>query len=516
MMATADTIGDMRLSVAMTAPLDRALAAHLDKGMQEDLTFALWRPSAGHVRYTAILQRVLFPEEGERILQGNVAFTADYLQRVLGAVEPGTGIAFLHSHPGPGWQGMSPDDVIAEQRRLAAAVAARTGLPLVGLTWGNDGAWSARFWLSDAADRYQCYWAESVRVVGERLRITHHPTLAPAPACTDAQVATATVWGEANQADIARARVGIVGLGSVGSIVAEALARTGVSHFTLIDHDTVETRNLDRTLGAVPNDVAAKAPKVGISRRLVTATHTAAAFDVEAYKGSVLSHGGLAHALDCDVLFSCVDRAAPRAHLNALAYAHLIPVVDGGILANVRGGELVHVDWRIHTVGPERRCLVCLGALDIEQVQLDRAGLLDDPAYIRGLGDKFSPLLARQNVFAFSLSVAAHEVLQFATLITGNQRIGGRGPQSYHGYPGEMEARVIAPCDEDCPYCALTATATDLSANCTAPEGELLPPEREDERAAVKASKLRSIRAALIAAAQWVRSRVVGRGRQGA
>lgn len=472
MMVDARDFPAMRFSVAMTEPVDCTLARHLDKGLrQEDLTFALWRPSRGRTRYTAVLNQVILPTDDERILQGNVAFTADYLQHVLAMTDGTYGIAFLHSHPGPGWQGMSHDDIVAEQVRLASAVAGHTGLPLVGLTWGNDGSWSARFWLRDATGVYQCQWAETVRVVGHRLRITYHPNLMPAPRRTDAQIATATVWGEQNQADIARTHADIIGLGSVGSIVSEALSRTGFAHISQIDHDLIEMRNLDRTLGAMPTDADARMPKVVVSRRLAEQSHTAEQFCVDAYCGSVLSPDGLARALDCDALFSCVDRPAPRDLLNALSYAHLIPVIDGGIIAKVQDENLIHVDWRMHTISPGRRCMVCLGALRLGDVSLDRAGLLDDPEYIKGLEPEFSSLLARQNVFAFSLSVAAHEVLQLIGLITGNTRIGGVGPQAYHGYPGKMDAVPTTACEDGCCYAALTASAADLSANCTAPNG---------------------------------------------
>lgn len=98
---------DVEFSVAMTGELDRALGRHLDKGpRQEDLTFAYWKPSRGAKRYTAILQRLNFPRNGDRHFQGNVAFTSEYLTRVL-AERPGDcGVALLHSHLGPGWQDM--------------------------------------------------------------------------------------------------------------------------------------------------------------------------------------------------------------------------------------------------------------------------------------------------------------------------------------------------------------------------------------------------------------------------
>jgi len=312
--------------------------------------------------------------------------------------------------------------------------------------------------------------------------MTYHPQLMPSPHRTETQIATASVWGAANQADIARVHVGIVGVGSVGSVVAESLARIGVAHLTLIDHDRIEARNLDRTLGALPADARESTLKVAVSERLVAATHTASPFAVDALAVDVREPDGLARALDCDVIFSCVDRPAPRHLLNAVAYGHLVPVVDGGILARVDSeGRLLHVDWRIHAVGPGRPCMLCLGALRSEDIQLDLAGKLDDPAYIAGLGPAFSPLLARQNVFAFSLSVAAHEVLQFSGLVTGDARIGGKGAQFYHAYPGEMAIVPVAECAEGCAYHALTATAADLRGNCIPPQAEAAEETRAAE-----------------------------------
>jgi hypothetical protein len=249
----------------------------------------------------------------------------------------------------------------------------------------------------------------------------------------------------------------------VGSLVAEALSRTGIQHITLIDHDQVEVRNLDRTLGAYPEDADSHRPKVLVSRRLVERSHTSEAFVADAIPESVVGRHGLAKALDCDLLFSCVDRPWPRHVLNTLAYAHLIPVVDGGILARVDdNGRLVHVDWRIHTVGPERACLYCIDALRRSDVALDRDGMLDNPDYVRGLSAAERERYGRRNVFAFSLSVAAHQVLQAVGLVAGSQRVGGIGPQAYHAYPGSMAVTQTEQCDAECDVAPLTSSACDV------------------------------------------------------
>lgn len=452
---------DIDLSVTMTGELDRALGRHLDKGpRQEDLTFAYWKPSRGAIRYTAVLQCLNLPENGDRHLQGNVAFTSDYLTRVLAERPADCGVALLHSHLGPGWQNMSQDDIVAERDRLGGLVASASGLPVLGLTRGTDGTWSARFWFRSGRHCYERRWASTVRSVGRRLRISYHPELRPPSPTPASQVATMSVWGKTAQADLARIRVGIVGLGSVGSIVAEVLSRTGLEQLTLIDSDHIEERNLDRTLGAYPSDVAGKLSKVEIAKRMVEASHTSARFSAIEITDGVQGTAGLAGALDCDAIMCCVDRPWPRHILNVLAYAHLIPVVDGGILARVReDGRLLHVDWRIHTVGPERACLYCLDAIRRSDVALDRDGLLDDPDYLKGLSQADRERYGRRNVFAFSLSVASHQVLQLVGLVSGNERVGGRGPQTYHAYPGAMEARDTSICLPDCDIQPLIALA---------------------------------------------------------
>jgi tRNA A37 threonylcarbamoyladenosine dehydratase len=49
-----------------------------------------------------------------------------------------------------------------------------------------------------------------------------------------------------------RARVAVIGLGGVGGIAAETLARSGVGHLLLCDFDRIESSNINRQV--IAND----------------------------------------------------------------------------------------------------------------------------------------------------------------------------------------------------------------------------------------------------------------------
>lgn len=73
------------------------------------------------------------------------------------------------------------------------------------------------------------------------------------------------LFGNEGMEKLFRAKVAIFGIGGVGGYVAEALARSGVGSFVLVDHDTVAISNLNRqiialhsTLGRYKTDVMAQ------------------------------------------------------------------------------------------------------------------------------------------------------------------------------------------------------------------------------------------------------------------
>lgn len=450
-----------KYSVVMPGDINSQLLQHLirDDG-QEDLCFALYNPGAGMERFTGIIDEIIFPNESDRQIHGNVSFNPCYYERVLTlAKKKNKGVAFLHSHPFTGYQGMSNDDIKAETQ-MAGAVKSVTGLPLLGLTTGSDGTWCARFWFRATTKKknYKKHWCESVRVLGNQLKMYFNDDLLRPSINEEALMRTISAWGRKTQEDISRIKIVIVGLGSVGSIVAECLARTGFAHFTLIDFDLFEEKNRDRCMNVKSKDIGKR--KVDVIAQAIKENGTAQRINIQKFPDSIYDEDAFKSALDGDVIFSCVDRPHPRQILNFIAYAYLIPVIDGGILVrtNRTNTKLVGADWKVQTVGYNRPCLECLDQFTAPLAAADKEGLLDNPAYMAGADKSLHRMKASENVFGFSLNVASLEILQLISLLVLPEYLAKVKQQFYHFTLHDFEKDVPHVCKDKCFYKAITAS----------------------------------------------------------
>ena len=437
----------------MTGSTEVEFASHLLRDdRQEDLCFGAWRPSTGRRRRTAILHQAILPGRGDRLVHGNASFEPAYtLRAAREAAAAGGGLAFMHSHPrgSGGWQSLNETDRIAESR-VANVARELTGLPLVGLTLSGDRCWSARVWKG-VGRKVTPVSCETVRTVGATFGATFDNSILLVPRPSEMQDRTVHTWGEEIQAKIARLRVAVAGVGSVGMAIADVLARTGVECVGVFDFDTVESVNLDRLRGASSMDAFLRRSKADVARRLLAEGSTAATPRHEFHELSICEPEGLNRLLDFDLIFSCVDRPWPRHVLNLIAFADLIPVIEGGMSAfqNV-DGSLRNAYWTSTVVRPDRPCLACLGQYDPTLVQAERDGSLDDPSYIANLPPD-SPIRRRENVAAVSTSVAAALLEQFITYVAHPSGFGDPGPLRFSLRDHSVERQRTA-CHDGCPY----------------------------------------------------------------
>lgn len=74
---------------------------------------------------------------------------------------------------------------------------------------------------------------------------------------------------EENMDELAKKHVAIFGIGGVGGYVVEALARTGIGCFTLVDHDVISITNINRQIIATMDTIGRK--KVDVMKERIHA-----------------------------------------------------------------------------------------------------------------------------------------------------------------------------------------------------------------------------------------------------
>ncbi len=202
----------------------------------------------------------------------------------------------------------------------------------------------------------------------------------------------------------------------LGSVVAEMLARMGITTFILIDYDKVEENNLDRLAGVYANDEGKR--NIDVIKNSIRRPSTADKLRIIKSGYHVANEKAYRKLLDCDLIFCCADKPWGRHIINHVTYAHLIPAIDGGIGINFNEDRsLDYADWTIHTVAPGMPCLQCLEAYYGSDVELEKSGKLDDPEYINGLG-KNHRLKKRQNISPFFYNLASMEVMRFMVFVS--------------------------------------------------------------------------------------------------
>lgn len=254
------------------------------------------------------------------------------------------------------------------------------------------------------------------------------------------------LFGVQGQAKIAGAKVTIIGLGGLGSHVAQQLAYLGVQSFALVDFDVVTDSSLNRLVGAVDADVEAKIKKIAVADRMIRQVNPRAS--VEVLDGRIPGPDAERLVAWADVVFGCVDRDLHRLELTETCSNHRKPYFD--VASDTGGGEEPWYGGRVvfcHGNG----CLVCWGLLDQEQMALDRMTEAEREADRRIYGvDRGALHQAGPAVVSVNGAVASLAVTEFMVHVTGL-----REPVGQLTYRGDLATvrRSLDPPEEACFYC---------------------------------------------------------------
>jgi molybdopterin/thiamine biosynthesis adenylyltransferase len=255
------------------------------------------------------------------------------------------------------------------------------------------------------------------------------------------------LFGAEGQRKIAQTKVAIIGLGGLGSHVAQQLAYLGVAEYTLVDFDIVTESSLNRLVGAIDADVAAQTKKIVVAERTIKAVKPDAR--VKTFDGKVDAVEVEPLIAEADVVLGCLDRDLPRLRLTDLCARHAKPYFD---LASDTGGEEDELWYGGRVVFCDgTRCLVCLQLLDQEQIARDSMTPEQRATDTRIYGvDRGALAGTGPMVVSVNGAVASIAVTEFIAHVTGLREPAGQ--LTYRGDQQVIRRSLDLP-EEGCYYC---------------------------------------------------------------
>lgn len=253
--------------------------------------------------------------------------------------------------------------------------------------------------------------------------------------------------GGQGQRKIAQVSVAIVGLGGMGSIVAQELAYLGVGEFLLIDDDAVETTNLHRVVGTTKKDVGKTKVKVALEH--IKRINPKA--QVKALCVNVRSLDALRLLKGSNLIFGCVDTDSARLILSELASSYLISYLDCGVGITVKDGEIVEAGGRVVVWTPGRPCLLCAREVNT-RIAAEELETPNEREFRRRHGYVAGSDVPEPAVISLNGTVASLAVTEFLALVAGFR---DSHHYTYYDMVGQRVGPRIVQREEKCVVCAL-------------------------------------------------------------
>jgi molybdopterin/thiamine biosynthesis adenylyltransferase len=320
---------------------------------------------------------------------------------------------------------------------------------LVSLVLSSNGEIGGRVW----SDQRVPNPIVDIRVIGQRY---HYEGKRVSGDPSPELARQALAFGNQLNKTIAGLHFVLVGCGGTGSAVAMLLARLGAKHFALIDHDTVESTNLNRLHGARIDDADHGRAKVEVVARHIREISSHA--DVQIWKGSVTDESCRQLMKDADVIFGCTDDNRGRTLLNRFAYFYLTPVIDMGLAIEVSRNppyRVLSLDGRVTCLGPGETCLICRGVIDLRRASEESLKAANPEEYARQKEEAY--VLGEGNpnpsVVTFTTEVATMAINELIHRLHGFRGANGSTSSRTRQFHRNRDLRPGDLPEEDCPVC---------------------------------------------------------------
>lgn len=369
----------------------------------------------------------------------------------------------IHCHGGRDAVGFSNTDLESHKRGYPALLDITNGGPVGALVFAQNAA-AGEIWTPQGV-----FQLETVTVVGlNHLRL--YPSLRKSSSVADdVYNRQSLLFGDRGQEILKSSKIGIIGMGGVGSLVNEWVARLGVGEVVSVDFDRLDISNKSRVVGSTKWDAIGvllrskisvlralgerlRAHKVSIGRRVAKIANPGIEYD--AVVGSIVDESTALKLKDADYIFLCADSMQSRLVFNALVHQYLVPGVQIGAKVSVeqKTGSVTDIFCVSRPVMPDSKggCLWCNQL--ISPAKLQEEAISDEQRKRQAYVDE--PMIHAPSVITLNALAAAQAVNEFMFSLLGlHDEEGARTGYRMASPRARRWAKVECATANTCPHC---------------------------------------------------------------
>lgn len=139
--------------------------------------------------------------------------------------------------------------------------------------------------------------------------------------------------GPHGQKKLEQARVAIVGIGALGTVIANNLARAGIGYLRLIDRDCVELHNLHRQMIFSEDNAHTQLPKAIAAQQFLAAANSE--IKIDAIIVDYNTNNALSLLETIDLVVDGTDNRETRCLIDEACHATGVPWIYGGVLGSL-------------------------------------------------------------------------------------------------------------------------------------------------------------------------------------
>ena len=401
--------------------------------------------SMEHGQARLLVREVHFAREGIDYVNGTIGYRAlapSFIHRMITRARDKRLVYLaVHNHAADTSVNFSSVDFQSHRRGYPALLQIAKGMPVGALVFGRRSI-QADLWMPDGK-RQQL---EHATIVGSTIEQIGPRPLKKKNTMIDDYDRQVRMFGKDGQRRLADCKVAVIGLGGIGSLVAEYLARLGVGRFLLIDDDRVETSNLSRIVGASAADVESKRHKTEIAERIIRLSSPLA--KIESVVSDVAQYSAAMQLTSCDYLFLAADSMRARLVVNAIVQQYLIPGVQlGAKISADESGALLDVMSVNRPLRPGLSCLWCNQLIDTNALAVEAKTDEERKQQAYGTSEP------NPSVITLNAVSASHAVNDFLLDFLGLREESNDVLFEHHHHLTHKVSRVLPRKDENCTEC---------------------------------------------------------------